>query len=318
MSHFPCWLVLMPAVVLAAEPGRPMPPELARYPTLISACADYQQRLAQAGWQTVTDEDFQQGLPDGWRAVETDNVTATVELRQVDGQPVVALVAPANGSGLLQAGRKVAGALAIEIEALADTDRPCDISLFLDGIGQGPAFQFGALRNTRNILYVDQAGTTTHRAVDLDRHPRIRPRTWHRVRLTIHDGAVAGWVDDQLVGRQQLSADYDLARPRQPLVYTFDAPLLIRRLKVQHFRPNTLAAAQTAAWQAAFGARTDAEVRADLDRLVELLDHERYAVREGAQRLLERAGALAEPGLRAARLQGTVEQQIRAREILGE
>jgi hypothetical protein len=305
------------AFVLLGTPGLAagdeMPGLLTPYVRLARQCAQYHLEIATASGALV--EEFATPTNQTWKALPTSYGRPTIELRQLEGRDILAITTLTNSPALVAVGHPLIGDARFEMLAYSDSGSPCDLSIFLGPIAQSPGFQFGGYRNTRNILWAETGETNAWQAVDLPAKVLITPRRWHTVRLEIAGRELIGSVDGHEIGRTKLSDQYDLTQPRQPAIYCFDSTILVDRFTIS--RSDAALKRKDHAWQKVFGALTPAEVNNQIGELIRLLDHENSQVRDGAQALLAQTGPLAAPALHRVSRSGSLEQRLRAREILG-
>ena len=306
----------LPLVALLATPllagNEAGPAVLQPYVAFAELCARHDSILAANAGSLI--EDFRTASNATWRPVAiAGEEEPTLELRKEGDRTVLAITATENGKALVAIGPALTGDTRFEMVAASDADEPCDLSILLGPVAEGPGFQFGGYRNTRNLLWTDAGETGAWHAVELPVKTFITPRAWHTVRLDLAGRELIATVDGKELGRAKLSDRFDLKQPLQPAIYCYGTTILVDRFAV--LRPQTSNPAT--AWQKCFGDLTRADVDRKIAELIALLDHENSAVRDGAQQLLIKAGPLAAPAVGAALKTGTLEQRLRAREILG-
>ncbi|MHB1156743.1 MAG: hypothetical protein ACYC26_07875 [Phycisphaerales bacterium] len=283
---------------------------------LVGKCERYYQAMARYTLAVSEDLRFGEGAKEGWKLPAGSQGRAG--LRRVDGRQVLAFRGLSGGNALLTVGSPVTGAFAVEVRAKMVSGRPCDISIFCDGVEQGLGFQFGGYMNTRNLLWTDakaEGQDKAYRAADLPHERLIVPGRWHTVRLVVEHDRESGWVDGKMIGETALSAEHDAERAMTLNVYTYNNEILIDRVTVYRLTEGGGQSAEQA-WTEAFGAMSRDEVTAGLRKLGGLLDDEDWATRQAAQSLLERAGELARPVAEELEKNGTLEQRWRAKQIM--
>jgi hypothetical protein len=303
-------------------PADDWPTELKPYADLVQRCAKYDSFVPAPTGGFV--EEFGAASNQSWRALPTPFAPPTVENRRVGDRDVLAITAlmeqgnpnAKDAPALIAVGPAVTGNVRVEMVAYSDVDKPCDLSIILGPIGQSPGFQFGGYRNTRNTLWADTGETNSWRAIALPVQTLIQPRQWHTVRLDLVNRELIAAVDGKVLGRTRLSDQFDPRPLLQPTIYCYDTSILVDRFTVVRGAATNQAALQAQAWRNAFGDQTPADVDRVIATLIKLLDDESAKLRDGAQNLLTQMGAFAEPALRAALQNGTIEQRLRAREIL--
>jgi hypothetical protein len=313
---------LLPGTLLFAAEDE-TPAELKPYTRLAEQCGQHDSFVAATSGSLV--EEFATATNQTWKALPTQFAAPKLELRKVDDRTVLAItslndvtVTPnLDAPALIAVGPPIVGSVRLEMVAYSNTDNPCDLSLLLGPVAKSPGFQFGAYRNTRNILWADTGETNSWQAVRLPPVPLITPRRWHTVRLDIADRELIASVDGKILGRTALSDQFDLKTPLQPTIYCYDSSILVDRFTITRAASGTPAELKALAWKRTFGALTQADVDKKITELVVLLDHENSKVRDGAQTLLTKIGLFAQPALRQAIKTGTIEQRLRAKEILG-
>jgi len=310
-------LLLVIAAPLCACPLRadekPLPAPLQPYAAFVAQCERYAAEMPRFGGDFV--EEFATNSSN-WQAIPSTTRQPKLALRKVDGRSVLAITASSTAEASVVVGSPWIGDSRIEMVACSDADTPCDLSLFLGPIGSAPGFQFGGHNNTRNCLWTDGGADSRWHTVELPAQPLITPRHWHTVRLERVGRDLIGSVDDQEIGRTQLSDRFDLERPYQPMIYCYDTTIFVDRVTIARPEQGDAAARKAEAWQKAFGDLTAADVDKKLGELVALLDHKSSQVRDGAQGLLTQIRPVALPALQRILAAGTFEQQLRAREIL--
>jgi hypothetical protein len=294
----------------AALAGEPDP--LAPYRDFVAANS----KLVTNSVGPVEWETFFQGKPEEkfWGKPTTrleNEATREVELstEKVDGTTVLKFDAEKCEAAFLPVGPKVRGDVAIEFVCRSTSERLNDLSIILDGLVEGPGFQFGGYNNTRNILRGDDLEGDWKRLVDLPATTLIRRDQWHTVRLEIVKGLLRAYVDGKKLGELECGEAYRPEVERQPLFYIYDS--------IAHLKSITFQKAKGSEPAPANDAGKAAELKAKVTGLVGLLDHEDFKIRSGAQELLKQLGSRAFPQLRTALKDGTPEQRARAREILG-
>jgi len=283
---------------------------------LIAKCERYYQSMARYTPAVSEDLRFGEGAKEGWKLPEGSRGRAT--LRRAEGQSVLAFRGLSGSNALLTVGSPVKGAFAVEVRAKTMSGRPCDISIFCDGVEQGLGFQFGGYMNTRNLLWTDakaEGQNKAYHAVDLPHERLIVPGRWHTVRLVVEHDRESGWVDGKMIGETALSAEHDAEREMSLHVYAYNNEILIDRVTVYRLTEGGGKTAEQA-WTEAFGAMSRDEVTTKLRKLGALLDDEDWATRQAAQGLLERAGELARPVAEELEKNGTWEQRWRAKQIM--
>lgn len=292
------------------------PQILVPYEPIADAAAAYHAvAVSPEGWQTAYEFTVGGEVPEG-----VQPVNAEIRQRAVDGAGVMELTT--ESGGFAQVGEPVSGPMIIEIEARSISERQCDLSLILGGITRGPGFQFGANWNTRNLVWTGpHTGRPAFDSVELPGEKRIIPNRWHTVRMVVHrdpEPRIVASVDGEVQGTIPLEEDYDWSEPRQPMIYAYDSTIQVRRLVIhQPDASDTQAEAESEdAWREHFGDRTAEQVAETAQALIDLLDHDQYAVREGAQRMLGRMRNLALPTLRDAWDQASPEQRWRLASLM--
>lgn len=305
---------LLPGAVLFAADDE-TPAELKPYVKLAEQCGQHDSFVAAHTGSLV--EEFADTTNQTWKALPTAEIAPTTELRKVADRTVLAITAGNDRQALVTVGPPLSGDTRFELIASSDTDAPCDLSILLGPVAKSPGFQFGAYRNTRNILWTDSGETNAWKATDLPAEPLIKPREWYKIQLDLTGRELIACVNGKEIGRAKLSDQYDLKRPLQPTIYCYDSTILVDRFTITRAVTGNPAERQAQAWQRTFGSLTPADVDKQIAELVALLDHENSKVRNGAQQLLTTASRFATPALHEVIKRGTLEQRLRAKEILG-
>jgi hypothetical protein len=292
---------------------------------LMKAAAEYESQ--RYSWRVVCDERFDGRSPQTWRVPEGEPM-ALAEQRQIDGRNVTVFQTDGKRAGWIAVGEPVRGDFSIELvgRSMPDADQqPCDLSVFAGRLGYGPGFQFGAWFNKRNLMWVSRSrpGETgqdgqpgrRYREIDLPTDRLIDQQRWHRVRLDIGDGMAMAFVDDELLRAVPLGRMFDASEPLQPHLYIYGTTAAIDRVTVR-VRGPLAAEDDDRLFVRCFAGRTRHEVLKDVERVVDLLGHADWPVRDAAHQLLERLGPLGHPALERIAREGTLEQRYRARRIL--
>jgi len=282
---------------------------LAPYEPIVAAAEAYRGAAAEQ-WVDRWEASFQQEVPE-----QIETVSATVRHRPVDAGGVAEMTA--DEQGFLRLPEPVSGPVVFEMEARAVSERACDLSVIFDGIKQGPGFQFGAHWNTRNLIWTGPTGGDGNfQSVDLPADRLITVGQWHTVRMAIErepEPRIVASVNGHVVGVAPLHEGYDWAKRRRPMIYAYSSSIQVRRVVVGRPEvPETEPKGdEREKWREHFGERSPAEVAEAAAGLIRLLDHDRYTVREGAQRMLARMGRLAVKPMRAAWAEASPEQRWR-------
>ncbi len=338
---------LLMAADPASQPAAQLPGRLAKLADVADRCEQYQRLATGTAWRTVYTADLSGKAKPTWGQVDAPQdfpgrpkQAEPFRLVKDDGESVLLFESP-NGAGLLKFGPKITGDFVIEIVGKAVSDQPCDISIALDKNDAGPGFQFGANYNTRNKLWIGPSKVAADAQPNAqpnpqpNRQPNVLPvaageeqfvelgndvliakNTWHRVRLEVREGVASGFVDGRLLGKSKLADGFDPRQERQPMAYVYSSSLELKEMKVEARAPDAAKADPAGAWKKSYGELTPREVRRQIDRVVECLGDEDYAVRDGAQSLLRRIGAQSIPSLEAAIADGEPETQARAKELM--
>ena len=313
-----CLLVI---AVLAA-PARAadgVPEAVQPFVPFVEGCARYDRLIATVRWQTTFERTFDADEKPDWTVSSAESQGVDGDLVDVDGRHVLRMTVD-QGRGFVHLNAEVKGDFAVEFVGRSVSERPCDLSIVVDGTGAGPAFQFGANYNARNLIFSDageSSGAGRFLGAEVSRQPLIQPNVWHTVRMEVRGRRVYGFVDGKPAGELPLSESYDLAQARKPMIYAYNSIIEVDRVRLE--TPDEAPAVdQAEALRAAFGAEADAAaVAARLDDLGSLLDADDFATREAAQRLLQEAGSLAHGTIRRLAADGTAEQRWRARKLAG-
>ncbi len=307
-----CFFLNLVILAAASHAGEPDP--LAPYRDFVAqAQKSGHTTLDGVQWETVFE-----GKPDPAKPFwgKATNVLEKAAVREVEVKTekvgdatVLTFDAEQCEAAFLPLGEKVKGDVALEIVCRSLGNRLNDLSILLDGLAAGPGFQFGGYNNGRNILRSDDVEGNWRRLTDLPTERVIVRERWHTVRLEIVRGVLRASVDGEALGTVECGEAYKPGVERQPLFYVYDSRAQLKRYTVQ--KPKT-PTAPTAAEKA-----REAEVETKVAGLIKLLDHEEFKVRNEAQRLLSELGHRAFKQLRVAVANGTLEQRLRAREILG-
>jgi hypothetical protein len=308
-------VALLPGTLLFAADDE-TPVELKPYAKLAEQCGQHDTFVAAHTGSLV--EEFADTTNQTWKALPTAEIAPTTELRKVADRTVLAITAGNDEQALVTVGPPLSGDTRFELIASSDTDAPCDLSILLGPVAKSPGFQFGAYRNTRNLLWTDSGETNAWKATDLPAEPLIKPREWYKIQLDLTGRELIARVNGKEIGRAKLSDQYDLKRPLQPTIYCYDSTILVDRFSITRTQAGNPAELKAQAWRQTFGNLTPAEVDKKIVELIALLDHEDSKVRDGAQALLAKAGPFVLSALRQAIQTGTLEQRLRARELLGE
>jgi len=306
-------LWLTAAIIVAASDGSPSRAEdgPAQFEAVVDACSRYDQLTRNQVWREVARIDVSDV-----DAFEVEG--GSIEPAHVQGQPVLRMTSDGSGATLGLPVR-MDGDVAVAMRARTISQRLCDLTIFTDGVSEGPGVQFGGHNNTRNALWTDGADTAVPNEkfvqVTMPSEQRIQHNVWHRVRLEVSDGAVRGEVDGRPLGTVRLSDAYDAKQQRQPVIYWHATTVELAEVVVMQRQEQTVPQA-AAAWEQAFGGRTEAQVRGALQQLAQQLDADDWSQRQRCQDMLIRAGALARPIVEPLVRNGSPEQQWRAATIL--
>ena len=283
-----------------------------RFGDLVARCAQYGERLKGVQWKSH-DKAVWEGEGKTWSPVNThkDRISTV----QVDGQAELHVGMNGGWRGTIDSGLTVSGQCVIELEGRITTERICDLSIALDMPG-GPGFDFGSCYNEHNVILVERQsdhGMYRQEMVVSDARQIVRNR-WHTVRLEITDKAMIASVDGYALGQTALDEKYDFEKQRRVLFYTIAGDMEVRRLEVwsQRIPADQNVEHVPANWKKSFGDMTEAQVQSELRAMVDMLDHNEFAVRERVQAMLTQVGPMAEPMLRQAMGSGSTEQRWRA------
>ena len=321
------WLAVAAALAVLAQPGfaepKELPEPLKDFAEFAEACEKYQSLQLGVKWKQTGRVDFEPTDDPKWKA-DGNNVKAEViKLKDVDGKANYGVKAsiPAGGGSLLS-GLSLDGPGAIEMRAKSLSASPCDLSLFLGDAGTSAGFQFGGWVNTRNLLKVPQMQqdpkTGKWKAVratqqQLPHPPRIVTDQWHVVRLELVAGKMRALVDGQLLGEAELPPQFDFESAGDARGYWWATEVVFDWIRVERARNEEL---DIDAVKQAFGDITPEQIDKKIRQLIGYLDSDLYEVRQGAQEILVRAGRLAVEPLKEAARDGSVEQQLRATQLL--
>jgi uncharacterized protein (UPF0218 family) len=301
-----------------AEESQAAVPELLRpLVPMVEACAAYHRLAQPVKWEEELKVAFDKSEErEHWEA-QLEAVQESATLVEVDGRRVVQFVSLGDAQSLVRLGKPVAGIVAIEVEARTSEGAPCDLSIVLDGIGKGPAFQFGGYRNTRTLIWTgptDDDGT--YEMHDIPGGPAIEAGRWHRVRVELVERRMTCYVDGRRIAEVHLPERFDPAVKRQPMFYHYDSKVQIAGFRIERGKASDVAS-QDKRFKQAFGDRfTEATLTAGIAKLIEALDHDEWAVREHAESMLRQVGDLARPQLLEAGKEGPYEQRFRAQRVL--
>jgi hypothetical protein len=299
--------------LLSDEKTWPQP--LQPYVALVSAAQQYTRDRFE--WRVLHEETFDEGQARTWRIDPGERALETEARTDEDGRGVVIFRGLGRAPGWIAVGEPVSGDLRLELTAKAMSVRPCDMSLFLGRLGDGPAFQFGGYDNTRNLLWLMPAGThSTHGRgavqVDASAHKLIERNRWHTVVLEIVDRQIAGYVDHELLGRALIGDRYNPDELLQPHVYLYGSTLAIDQVTIRQ-RHRSQDWNDQEQFALAFGEMTREQLDARIRTLAGMLGDDAWPVRDGAQRLLMQLGDLAVQPLRDAALAPSASPELRHR-----
>lgn len=164
---------------------------------------------APADWKVAFEDDFSgETLKDAWYEYYSDRENRRVkdgrklEMKIVDGH----LQVGGNLQTVAMLKYDWPNNVAVEYRARSLADRHCDLSVVLSGNRggtvfpwrEGMMFQFGAHFNKGSMFLIKEQPKGK---CDV----KIKPRTWHTVRVERLNGLCTAWVDGEKVSRWQLS-----------------------------------------------------------------------------------------------------------------
>jgi len=294
------------------------PEQLKPFEPLVAKCRKWHSRDKGQAWERFFKEDFSKD-PRRWR-----RVSRYARVKETDGVSELSVSAPRGGTIFLPIGPRVKGQFAIEMVARAAEDRAVPLSIMLGGDrGRGPGFQFSTLRGEGlHLLWTDTAdheegGRFGPKSLGND--PKMVVKQKYRVRIEVRRSHITAFVDGKKIGRAPLSRRYDWTREHQPHVMTVVSRIVVSSFQIERYVPHKAedqAAADAKAWKEIFGDATRQQIEAQAVELVQMLDHNKWAVREHSERLLYDIGRFAVPALREAAKREEAELKWRAVKIL--
>lgn len=309
-------ILTVAAIALVAATDVAELPERARpFVTLADKCAAVDELTADHRWEQTFSETFEKVDPKRWRLI--DRVEGTKpELVDVDGRSAVRLTVK-NRYPMMTTVPAVRGEFAVEAVLQITSKQTQQISLFIDGHGNGPAVELGLNHAFAACLWTDAPPVSKlgHRKVILFNAPVLQRNRWYTIRLEVAGGQVIAYVDDRHIGSHALHPDYNTKRKRYPEIATHQGVIEVDRLTTFSRRDNE-PIPRGQAIKKVFGEDvTEAQVAARLEELGDLLDDADYPTRQAARDLIVRAGSLAYPLVRKLRDEGSPEQKMQARTI---
>ncbi|MFW6061517.1 MAG: LamG-like jellyroll fold domain-containing protein, partial [Planctomycetota bacterium] len=206
-------------------------------------------------WSLAFSDDFSGGLDDAW--YEYYHRSAENRGREVEGNPEMEAV---DGTMQLTGDPHHAVAMlpwdwpddvAVEYDAKALSERPCDLSVVLSGNPSGSSFpwrggmmfQFGGHYNQGTYFLVLEQPDKNWQAADCG--ARIEPGKWHHVRVERLDGVARAYIDGELVATKKLAPEtFDRFYGRRIGLYTFGSTGRFDNVKVYVRRPEDPSAVQ--------------------------------------------------------------------------
>lgn len=326
--------VLTPATLPAAtlpttQPLKPAPLTIDRlqpYTELSRLCKAYENQTRVDQWREVWRQTFDRKNQAKWLkppAPEQDDkplaqpagTLPVMTAEKIAGRDSVVLDASGMERGYFLIGEPMSDNFAVEFVGSSLSERPCDLSIMCnaDG-GVAPGFQFGANRNTRNILWTvsPETGVMVGNVLPVDQ--LIVPNRWFTVRMEVRDGQATAFLDGKPLGT--FPTKPEIGRLYQPAIYIYQSKIAVDEARIEVKIPSERVIDADQVFASVFGQRTRAEVSQQITELVDLLGDGESAVREGATQLLRGMGTLTIPALQDAISNGVPEQSIRADQLL--
>lgn len=307
------------------EPKSDIPPALQKYVDTVERLEHYEQLIHRHGWKESYSQDFAASAIAKLTIIEPQLHPMVrrqyVRTTTVDNHSAMSVMANQFERMVIEIGPKVSGDYALEMLVRSDGPFPNDLSFFTNGFESGPGFQFGGYANTRNILWYGKEGEEGKEIegnIDGSTARLIQAETFHRVRLEVRGGEVAGLVDGQIVARHAMGSRVDRNAPRQPIFYVFRSSATLAEYCVEKPDDSIKAMDPEAAWKESFLRTTRDAVQSQLTELGQRLSDPDSATRRSAMQLMRRAGPAVEPALRQLIQSDSLEGRERARLLLNE
>ncbi|CAN5571505.1 hypothetical protein BH10PLA1_BH10PLA1_19560 [soil metagenome] len=308
-------------------PPAELPARVKAFEELSKQCAAYDRAVSKSGWGPIWSETFDAKtsaqwlpsadalaappVPEGANRPSWPKISAaTVEHREV-----ATMDASAIQAGYWPIGPKVRGEFAIEFVGMAQSANPCDMSIVLDSLHTGLAFQFGANMNARNLLWfpIPEQGPGQSAGMELPNTAVIQQGRWHKVRLEFRGGLLTASVDGEVMGTRKIASLGSHAY--QPMLYVYHSQIAVDEIKVEGKVPVPTKVDPDEVFGQVFGGKSRKDVGEQIDHLVELLDDSNYNVRDAAGKMLAGMGSLTLPALKDAMENGSPEAIARARPL---
>jgi len=309
-------LFALPLAATAAPKADDLPEPLRAYLPFVERCVQWHSRNRGLEWKTIYVEKFDQGHAH-WR-----KASRYAKVKTQNGKKEL-LITPARGStAFVPIGPKIKGQFAIEIAGRAVGNRAVPLGIMLgSNRGDGPGFQFATLRNGNHLLWndVDATDTRPFGARALGNQPKLVINQTYRVRLEVLQDQQAGFVDGRLFGKVKPTDRYDWDLLRQPHAMTVVEPIVVSSFRIEQFVPKQNPQQHDSdedTWSKLFGDQTREQIEAQAAELVQMLDHDRWPVREAAAGLIRDVGDFARPALQQAITSGSPELKWRAEQLL--
>ncbi len=308
----------------AADEG--VPEELAPFSDLVHKCEEFEKKTHPLHWGVLWSEDFNKEQADRWNVPPEEapnlqririNAAPKISAETIDKRACAVLDSTGMQGNYLRLGPMVHDDFAIEFVGQAVGDAICDLSILCTSLARGPAFQFGATNNTRNVLWYWAEGPIPKQVVLADK-PFIEKGRWYTVRLEVKKGKVRGLVDGKLFGEADSAARP--GRTYRATIYCHESKIAIDSFRIESMVKQQLPnqADIDAVFRDVFKELTRDQINQQLALLVDRLEDRKFPVRDMAGKMLRSAGILAEQKLQEAAESGLPETNARATEILSQ
>ncbi len=339
MSKHRCMFCVLPLALVAGSLFGAAPSSFeqrrAGYAQLVSQMQTYRQHLREARWQTTHTETTEKGDMARWSARQ-----GGLSLVKVDNQQVLQAHGLANRARPFSfKGVEISGDYAIEVEVrgqalnyyhgakitppVNEPGQPPALHInlvrFVDGVSTVPFYSGGGFAIHQQQIAAQAVLISDINGPMLAQSENTRQLKKRRtLRMEVRDGVVTHLINGVPYRHQPLPENFDPTKPHHPRLAVSFGSVHIKRLVVQRLRDGVdHDALEAEAWAKAFSDTTRAQAEARAAELVLDLDHNDYRVRETAQVMLAGLAELSGESIKQAAESGSVEQQWRARALLG-
>ncbi len=305
-----------------------VPEQLSPFSDLVRKCEDFEKKTHPLQWGVVWSEAFDRKEADRWNVPPEEaqpqagprlraSVTPKVTAETIDQRECAVLDSTGIPSAYQRFGPAVNDDFAIEFVGQPIGDSLCELSILCNGLSRGPGFQFGAMNNTRNVLWY-WADTPIPKSMPLPNTPLIEKGRWYTVRLEVKNGMVRGLVDGKLIGESKSAA-----RPGKTYrasMYCRGNKIAVDSIRIESTIRRALPDQRDVdkVFRETFKDQSLEQVKQQIAKLIELLEDQKFPVRDSAGKMLRSVGTLAEPLLREVAESGLPESSARANEILND